>query len=157
MSAASIIGELSELERDLTLRRLLWESQEEWTRLYDDWTDSSFDSVNVEAVQRNVTKFTQTVFMLEKGPTVEHFRLARWISSKFTFSLSLGLPINDVLPHLKAKVLEFKQNMPVVMCLRNPALRPRHWDRIEQIIQRTVVRDKTFTLGDLLEMNVCLN
>ena len=66
-SAQAIETELSEIERDLTLRRLLWQSLDEWTRLVDEWTAMPFDSVPVEQLQKNVNKFTQTVFMLEKG------------------------------------------------------------------------------------------
>ena len=67
VSAQEIQSELSEIERDLTLRRLLWESQEEWDKLADDWTAHPFESLNVEQVQKTVNRFSQTVFMLEKG------------------------------------------------------------------------------------------
>lgn len=66
-SAQDIQTDLSEIERDLMLRGLLWQSLEEWTHLVEEWTDTSFDSVNVEALQKTVNKFTQTVYMLEKG------------------------------------------------------------------------------------------
>ena len=66
-SAQQIISELSEIERELQLRRLLWESSDEWGNLVEDWTDAQFDCLNVDVMQKNVSKFTQTVFMLEKG------------------------------------------------------------------------------------------
>lgn len=66
-SAQEIQNELSEIERDLTLRRLLWQSQEEWAKLVDEWTATVFDSLNVDMLQKNVNRFTQTVYMLEKG------------------------------------------------------------------------------------------
>ena len=66
-SAREIGADLSELERDLTLRRLLWESQEEWETLSEEWLGSPFDSLNVENLQKNVNRFTQTIYMLEKG------------------------------------------------------------------------------------------
>ncbi|XP_035825271.1 dynein heavy chain 6, axonemal [Aplysia californica] len=123
--------DLSEIERDLTLRGLLWQSLEEWGKLVEDWTTTSFDSINVEGLQKNVNKFTQTVYMLEKG-----------------------LPHNEVVPRLKEKVMDFKQGMPVITSLRNPSLRQRHWEEIQRIINKTISRDKTFTLGNLLEMNI---
>ena len=66
-SAQEIQADLAEVERDLTLRRLLWQSQEEWTKLVDDWTATSFDALPVETLQKNVNRYSQTVFMLEKG------------------------------------------------------------------------------------------
>ncbi|KAL5008122.1 hypothetical protein ScPMuIL_013703 [Solemya velum] len=130
-SAQEIQNELSEIERDLTLRRLLWESQEEWAKLLEEWTATVFDGLNVEMLQKNVNRFTQTVYMLEKG-----------------------LPVNEVMPRLKEKVMDFKQGMPVITSLRNPSLRQRHWDMIERLIGKSISRDKSFTLGSLLDMNI---
>ena len=66
-SATEIQADLSDIERDLTLRQLLWQSQEEWDKLYEEWTATPFDSLQVELLQKNVNRFTQTVYMLEKG------------------------------------------------------------------------------------------
>ena len=66
----------------------------------------------------------------------------------------VGLPSNEVVPKLKEKVLDFKLVMPCITSLRNPSLKHRHWEQIEKIIGKSIVRDKNFTLGDLLEMNV---
>ena len=65
-----------------------------------------------------------------------------------------GLPHNEVVPRLKERVMDFKQGMPVITSLRNPSLRQRHWDEIQRIIGKSISRDKNFTLGNLLEMNV---
>ena len=56
------------------------------------------------------------------------------------------------MPHLKQKVMNFKQGMPVISSLRNTALRERHWNEIQEIIGTKVVRDKMFTLGNLLQL-----
>jgi len=37
VSAAQLQAELSEVERDITLRKLLWESSDEWTKLEQEW------------------------------------------------------------------------------------------------------------------------
>ncbi|ESO83512.1 hypothetical protein LOTGIDRAFT_133247 [Lottia gigantea] len=44
--------------------------------------------------------------------------------------------------------------MPVITSLRNPSLRARHWETIEKIIGKVIIRDKSFTLGNLMEMNI---
>ena len=67
VSAQHIMSEISEVERDLTLRRLLWESIDEFTALVDEYVAKIFDSFNVDTLQKSVGRFTQTVFMLEKG------------------------------------------------------------------------------------------
>ncbi|RUS88169.1 hypothetical protein EGW08_004066, partial [Elysia chlorotica] len=50
--------------------------------------------------------------------------------------------------------MDFKQGMPVITSLRNPSLRQRHWDEIQRIIGKSISRDKNFTLGNLLDMNI---
>lgn len=70
ISTKQVLDDLSEIERDLQLRRLLWESSDEWGKLVADWTITQFDELNVDVMQKNVSKFTQTVFMLEKGKFV---------------------------------------------------------------------------------------
>ncbi|KAK3576323.1 hypothetical protein CHS0354_039732 [Potamilus streckersoni] len=130
-SAKEIQADLSEIERDLTLRRLLWQSQVEWSKLIEEWTATSFEALNVEMLQKNVNRFTQTVYMLEKG-----------------------LPSNEVVPRLKEMVMGFKQGMPVITSLSNPSLRQRHWEQIERLIGKPIGKDKSFTLGNLLEMNI---
>ena len=55
---------------------------------------------------------------------------------------------------LKREVTAFKQGMPAVISLRNHALRSRHWEAVQQLMQKTFIRDKHFTLGVLLNMNV---
>ena len=67
------------------------------------------------------------------------------------------MPSNEVLPILKEKVTEFKHGMPVITSLRNPSLKARHWQLIERLIQKSIARDKNFTLANLLEMNVSDN
>ena len=37
VSAAQLQAELSEVERDITLRKLLWESSDEWIKLEQEW------------------------------------------------------------------------------------------------------------------------
>nr|KAI8735296.1 dynein heavy chain 6; axonemal-like [Biomphalaria glabrata] len=130
-SIQEIQADLSEIERDLTLRTLLWQSLEEWAKLVEEWMETPFDSINVEGLQKNVNKFTQTLYMLEKG-----------------------LPHNQVVPKLKEKVLDFKQGMPVIIALRNPSLKPRHWEEIQKVINKSISHDKNFTLGNLIEMNI---
>ena len=67
-----------------------------------------------------------------------------------------GLPSNEVVPRLNEKVMSFKLVMPGITSLRNPYLKARHWEEIEKLIGRAIDRDKTFTLGNLLDMNVSL-
>ncbi|KAM4694195.1 dynein axonemal heavy chain 14 [Discoglossus pictus] len=124
-------AELADIECDLSLRKLLWESKEDWAKLSAEWKLTPFEHLNVDMIQREVTRFTHTVFMLEKG-----------------------LPTNDVVSSLKQSVMDFKESLPIVVALRNPCLQARHWDAIQDTIGKQLNRDKNFTLEDLLELRI---
>jgi len=47
-SAQEIQAELNEIEHDITLRKILWQSHDEWTKLVEEWTATNFDSLNVQ-------------------------------------------------------------------------------------------------------------
>ena len=64
---AALQKDLTEVERDLTLRKLLWESMNEWEILVGKWKSTQFEGLTVDGVQNDVTRFVQTVFLLEKG------------------------------------------------------------------------------------------
>ena len=65
--ASSLQSEVTEVEKDLTLRCLLWESLQEWQGLVDQWEATPFETLKIDEVQQDVTRFIQTVFLLEKG------------------------------------------------------------------------------------------
>ena len=65
------------------------------------------------------------------------------------------MPSNDLVPRLSEKVEAFKLTMPGIISLCNPSLKKRHWEAIEVVIARNFDRkDDTFTLENLLDMNV---
>ncbi|XP_071996145.1 dynein axonemal heavy chain 14 isoform X2 [Engystomops pustulosus] len=131
VTTKTLNAELSEIECDLSLRKLLWEAKEEWGRLSTEWRVTSFENLNVDFIQRDVNRFSHTLFMLEKG-----------------------LPPNHVVTGLKQSITDFKQSLPIVVALRNPCLQARHWDVIHFTIGRMITKDRNFTLGNLLELRI---
>lgn len=67
MDANDIVAELTDLERSLTLRRMLWEAVEEWNELTSRWMIQQFDTLDVDNLQQSVGRITQTIMLLEKG------------------------------------------------------------------------------------------
>lgn len=63
-------SEISDIEFDLTLRKILWDSQEEWRALFQEWRSSALCDIDVESVQRNVAKWMSLISALEKGRRV---------------------------------------------------------------------------------------
>ncbi|XP_058131265.1 dynein axonemal heavy chain 14 [Dasypus novemcinctus] len=126
-----ILSEISEIESDLTLRKILWEAQEEWGTLFWEWKRSSIHRINIESIQKNVAKWMHIIFILEKG-----------------------LPKNDVVTHFKQSVTDFKQGLPIIIALGNPCLKPRHWKSLQEIIGKSVSLNKDCTVENLLALKM---
>jgi len=125
-------AELNELEHDISLRRLLWRSIEEWDLLIKDWLKKLLDDVVVESVQKDVNRFTQNIYLLEKG-----------------------LPVNDLVPRLKNKVLDFKKALPIIIALRNPNLKTRHYQQLRQLTYLDMTQGRgVITMSVILETDV---
>ena len=56
---------------------------------------------------------------------------------------------------LKQKIETFKRTMPLIQDLRNPAMRPRHWDQLKEEVQRPFDENsKEFTLELIIELGL---
>ncbi|XP_060101676.1 dynein axonemal heavy chain 14-like [Heteronotia binoei] len=124
-------AELSEIESELGLRQLLWNSQEEWAKLFFRWKNTIFWNLDVDCIQKEVNRLIQIIHILEKG-----------------------LPENTIVPALKKSLMDFKEFLPVIMSLRNPCLQPRHWEAIQNIVEDSICWDKKITLDKILELNL---
>nr|XP_036867942.1 dynein heavy chain 6, axonemal [Manis javanica] len=123
---------LEEVSSELKLKQLLWDSLSEWDHLQQEWLKSKFDCLDPELLNSQVSKYAKFVTQLEKG-----------------------LPPNSVVPQLKQKVEKMKEKLPVITDLRNPTLKPRHWEAIEQTVDATLVDlEIPLTLERLFQLHV---
>lgn len=129
VSLFTLQSEINELEHDLSLRQLLWQSIDEWDQLVRAWLAKLIDEIKVDLIQKDVNRFTQNVYMLEKG-----------------------LPGNELVPRLKEKIMDFKKALPIIVALRNSNLKPRHYAQIKVLIGHDLVVDK-----EKITMSVLLN
>ena len=90
-----------------------------------------FESLNTEEINNQINMFMKVAFSLDKG-----------------------LPPNDVVPRLKSMVDEYRSMYTAIVDLRNPALKSRHWDKIQDTIGKTISKEEGFTLGKLIEMRI---
>jgi Dynein heavy chain, N-terminal region 2 len=58
---------------------------------------------------------------------------------------------------VKAEVDEFMPFVPVVVALRTPGMRPRHWDALSDKLGIDLHPDATYTLTKLIEVCTVLN
>ena len=76
-----------------------WRGIEEWERLSLQWLETPFSEINVESLQKEVTVYYKIVNGAKR--TLQH---------------------NQAVAVFFDKVLQFKNVLPVVQALRNPAL-----------------------------------
>jgi dynein heavy chain len=127
----TVHAELTDIEQDINLRKLLWESLQNWSILYNKWTNDLLTKINIDDLQKEVNKFTQNIYMLEKS-----------------------LPANNVIPSLKERIVEFKAAMPVILALRNPNMKHRHFDRLRVLIGKDVIDDENLKLNKLFKPEI---
>lgn len=60
---------------------------------------------------------------------------------------SKNMPGNTVAPKWAESIVTFKNTIPVVQCLRNKALKERHWTQLIDLIGEVDMEDETFSLG----------
>ncbi|KAL4640265.1 dynein heavy chain 6, axonemal [Arapaima gigas] len=121
---------LEELSAEVKLKQLLWDSLEEWDLLQAAWMKAKFEELDPEQLNGEVVKYSKFVSQLEKG-----------------------LPPNSVVPSLKEQVENTRDKLPIITNLRNPSLKARHWDMLEQIVGASLSVE-TLTLASLEEHNM---
>ncbi|KAL8568337.1 Dynein heavy chain 6, axonemal [Nucella lapillus] len=117
---------LEEAHAELKLKDLLWKAIDEWDNHLQDWTSAKFNNLDPEEMNQTTMKYAKNVMQLEKG-----------------------LPPNGVVPLLKDKVDQMRDRLPVIADLRNPTLKARHWEVIEEVLDFKFTEEEPLTLGQL--------
>jgi dynein heavy chain len=123
--------EMAETVREVDLKNSLWSSLKEWDKLIEVWKNEPFDNLNTEDINTRLAQFQKVAYSLDKG-----------------------LPPNEVVPRLKDNVEQYKKMYSTIVDLRNPALKPRHWEKIQDSVGKVIPKDETFTLAFLIESHV---
>ncbi|CEL99773.1 unnamed protein product [Vitrella brassicaformis CCMP3155] len=124
--------EVEDMKGSFQVKAKLWRSIDAWDKLSKVWNDTQFSEIDVETIQKEIQVYNKVALQSEKA-----------------------MPENPVVFQLKDVVINFKNTMPVVLALRNKALKERHWTKINELIGQTLELDnEDFTLGRLLEMGV---
>ncbi|XP_023013028.2 dynein heavy chain at 16F isoform X2 [Leptinotarsa decemlineata] len=122
---------LDEVMQDVKLRILLWESVDSWAKTVDEWYHCPFSELNTEDMNLFIAKNLKYINQLEKG-----------------------LPGNLIVPKLRDEVELMKDKLPVITYLRNPAMKVRHWIKVENVLNYKFKTDIVTTLELLENLNV---
>ncbi|XP_076764569.1 dynein heavy chain at 16F [Xylocopa sonorina] len=124
---------LDQVMNELKLRMLLWESLTSWENAVYEWYSADFDTLDVE----EITAFTMRTM-------------------KNLIQLERGLPPNNIIPDLRESAELIRNKLPVLGYLRNPDLRGRHWEKIEDILNYIFKPDEKKTWTQMEELGAFL-
>lgn len=122
---------LEEVTEEVQLRVLLWNSIDQWSKAVDAWHEQAFNTLNVDEIISTNEKILENCELLSK-------RLAP----------------NKIVPKLGADAELMKAQLPAIIHLRNPSLKPMHWQRIETLVKRDGLQCDSITLCVFEEANV---
>ncbi|XP_045541953.1 dynein axonemal heavy chain 6 [Papilio machaon] len=125
----SRLDQLDEAINDVKLRQMLWKSSKEWDDHYRSWYEAPFNTLDVDEIQTAAVNYGKQFNQMDKA-----------------------LPPNKIVPRCKQSIDVMKDKLPVISYLRSPALKARHWVRVEEVLHTRFVPGVPLTLADLEQL-----
>ena len=117
--------------------RNLWETVSNWLVQYEEWMDGPFSEIVAETLEDTVSKYN--------GNIAKAFK---------SFEKAGNRACMDIAKQVKDSIAEFMPRVPIVVSIRNPGMRDRHWEKIGELVSKTVVIDENFTLKSAFELGI---
>ncbi|KAF6207541.1 hypothetical protein GE061_015988 [Apolygus lucorum] len=102
---------LLDVINEVKIRKLIWESMENWNKIEQEWMTCDFEDLDPDAMHQEIAVFAKNITSITKA-----------------------IGSNALVEQLKAQVDKMLSKLPVITTLRNPNLKQRHWQRIEELI-----------------------
>jgi dynein heavy chain len=99
--------EVSLVEKEISQLTEIWEVKNEWNKQWDAWKDIRFYDLNIEEMEDVAVDYQEKYRKFDKD-------VKEW----------------GVFAHLKTEVDKFRQTMPLILDLRDDAMRERHWKEL---------------------------
>ena len=113
---------------------VLWNNTAEFMRALPEWMDGPFTELDTNLVSSEIDKWARS-------------------TSKVMKQISGEAPA-QVAQRMKEKVAQFEAHLPLIVALRNPGLRDRHWDRMSEEVGFKVKADEGFSVSRALQMEL---
>lgn len=129
--------ELNRIQKSFEPYSNLWATAKDWIELSQQWYKGRFVDLNAEDIEKNVEKFTIAINKASKFFTKLDMKTQAAIASK-----------------IKAQVNEFSPEVPMIVTLRNPGMRDRHWEKIADQLHVDIMPIEDFTTEQIIKMNL---
>ena len=115
----------------------LWQTNAFWNKMKNEWKCGVFLNISAEDMERDLGNGFKTMFKLSK-----------------TFKDNVGL--SALAEKARDEMQEFKPLLPLVIALRNPGMRDRHWEALSKELEMELRpnEDETFTLNKAVELGL---
>ncbi|EGF78014.1 hypothetical protein BATDEDRAFT_91203 [Batrachochytrium dendrobatidis JAM81] len=124
--------DMESIAADLDSLFQIWQTTQEWNQIYDGWRWNPFLSLDSSEIEDTVQKFIRKLGKMGK-------EMKDW----------------DVFTSLKESINQTKRTIPLLLDLRNPAMRDRHWGQIMDEIGKSFnFQNSDFTLDKILELGL---
>ena len=125
------IKNVEDTETDLSKLEAIWGIAASFDQNWNKWKDGKFKELNVESMNTMALQYRKQIGKMKRD-------ISRW----------------KVFGSVQDRVDQFLKTLPLIQDLRNPGLRPRHWDLLRQEMKKDFdpnspdfTLEKVFTLG----------
>uniref|UniRef100_UPI0037E8313A dynein axonemal heavy chain 2 n=1 Tax=Semicossyphus pulcher TaxID=241346 RepID=UPI0037E8313A len=122
------------LEKDIDHLQHVWEITKEWNAKWNTWKVGQFAALRTESMESTAQDMFKKFHKLQR-----ELKDKEW----------------DIVNFFKNKIEQFKQIIPLIADLRNPAMRDRHWKQICEELQSSFDQTSTeFTLEKMISLGL---
>ncbi|XP_025155769.1 dynein heavy chain 2, axonemal [Harpegnathos saltator] len=126
--------ELAQLEKDVTMIEMVWQLTDEWNDAWERYRSGNFWTIDTEEMDTTANLLLRKLTRLCK-----ELREKSW----------------EIVENTRSRVDKFRRMLPLITNLKNPAMKPRHWRRVKETVNRDF--DETsdeFTVDTIAEMQL---
>ena len=130
--AATEHKELTAVSKDVDFLHQIWSITIEWKTYWDSWKTGQFADLNVEEMETVAGGYSKRVAKLGRD-------IKRW----------------KVWEAMKVELDRFRETVPLIQDLRNPALRTRHWAALQERVGKEFdPKSASFTLNEVVKLGL---
>ncbi|KAJ3399250.1 Dynein heavy chain 2, axonemal, partial [Chytridiales sp. JEL 0842] len=124
--------EITQISNDLDLLQQIWQLDQEWSTVWESWRTKPFLSLDSAEMEDSIQRYLKKIMKVGK-------EVKEW----------------DVYQSLKERINQCKRTTPILMDLKNPAMRDRHWTQLMDEIGKTFVYNTdAFTMEKIFEVGL---
>lgn len=115
----------------------LWQTTKDWTEKSQIWNSGRFVDLVAEEVEQAMDKFNIAI-----NKAAKYFAKADMQKQ------------SDIAANIKTQINAFMPEVPMIVVLRNPGMRDRHWEKISAQLNVTLTPIEDFTTDHIIAMNL---